>query len=141
MEEQDRSPNSGRFDVRAIAASFPETATTMLIDRYLTREESASARVFRVYRTTPAHFHRGCDEYLFVLSGRGNFWMESPEKVAEFGPGELLYFKRGTVHAMPVIVEGPVVFLSIDTPRREPQDVIFVDPADGTPESFIQEQR
>jgi hypothetical protein len=29
--------------------------------------------------------------------------------------------------------------LSIDTPRRDPQDVIFVDSKDGTPESFIQQ--
>jgi mannose-6-phosphate isomerase-like protein (cupin superfamily) len=55
----------------------------------------------------------------------------------EFGPGELLFFMRGTVHAMPGILKEPVVFLSIDTPRRHPKDIIFVHPEDGTPESFI----
>ena len=54
-------------------------------------------------------------------------------------PGELLHFERGVVHALPDILEEPLVFLSIDTPRRDPKDVIFVDPADGTPESFIQQ--
>jgi hypothetical protein len=39
---------------------------------------------------------------------------------------------------MPEILEVPVIFLSIDTPRRDPKDVIFVNPQDGTPESFIQ---
>jgi hypothetical protein len=39
---------------------------------------------------------------------------------------------------MPDILEGPVVFLSIDTPRREPDDVHFVNSADGTAASFIQ---
>jgi hypothetical protein len=34
-----------------------------------------------------------------------------------------------------------VVFLSVDAPRRDPKDVIFVDPADATPESFIQSQQ
>ncbi len=63
--------------------------------------------------------------------------MESPESQIEFHPGQLLFFKRGTVHAMPDLLEHPVVFLSIDTPRRDPKDVIFVDPKDGTPESFI----
>ncbi len=140
MDDKGDERRSGRFDLRAIAEGFPERATTMLVDRYLTREESASARVFRVYRATPPHFHRGCDEYLYVLSGRGRFWMERAEDVAEFGPGELLFFRRGTVHALPEILEEPLVFLSIDTPPREPQDVIFVDPAEGTPESFIQEQ-
>jgi len=29
------------------------------------------------------------------------------------------------------------VFLSIDTPRRDPTDIIFVDPNDGTPATFM----
>jgi hypothetical protein len=31
----------------------------------------------------------------------------------------------------------PVIFLSIDTPRRDPKCIVFVNPEDGTPESFI----
>jgi mannose-6-phosphate isomerase-like protein (cupin superfamily) len=112
-------------------------AATLLVDRYLTDTDAASARVFRVYKPTPPHYHAKCDEYLYVFSGRGTFWMEDPASQAEFGPGELLFFKRGIVHALPDIIEEPLVFLSIDTPRREPNDIIFVDPADGTPESFI----
>jgi len=128
---------SARFDIATIAAQFPETADTLLIDQYLTNNPHASIRVFRVYKTTPPHYHATCDEQLYVFSGRGTFWMEDPASVAEFGPGQLLYFKRGTVHAMPEILEQPIVFLAIDTPRRDPSDVIFVNPADGTPESFV----
>ncbi|HSZ52102.1 MAG TPA: hypothetical protein VK801_11065, partial [Caulobacteraceae bacterium] len=69
---------SARFDVNEIAKAFPATADTMLLDTYLTNEEAASSRVFRVYRPTPAHYHATCDEYLYVLSGRGTFWMETP---------------------------------------------------------------
>jgi mannose-6-phosphate isomerase-like protein (cupin superfamily) len=79
----------------------------------------------------------GSDEYLYVLSGRGTFWMGDAANGAEFGPGDLLFFKRRIVHALPAILEGPVAFLAIDTPRRDPKDIIFVNPADGTPESFI----
>jgi mannose-6-phosphate isomerase-like protein (cupin superfamily) len=128
---------SARFDVAAIAASFPPTASTLLIDRYLTNRTSASARIFRVYKGTPPHYHATCDEYLFVLSGRGTFWMEDPATKAEFAPGNLLFFERGTVHALPDIFEEPVVFLSVDTPRREPTDIIFVNPEDGTPATFM----
>jgi mannose-6-phosphate isomerase-like protein (cupin superfamily) len=56
---------------------------------------------------------------------------------AAFGSGELLFFERGTVHALPDILEQPVVFLSIDTPRRAPTDIIFVNPRDGTPATFM----
>ena len=127
----------GRFRLGEIAARFPEEASTLLLDHYMTDEPSASSRVFRVYRPTPPHYHRNSDEFLYVLSGEGTFWMERPEDAETFSPGDLLFFKRGTVHALPEIHSGPVVFLAIDTPRRDPKDIIFVNPEDGTPEEFI----
>jgi mannose-6-phosphate isomerase-like protein (cupin superfamily) len=129
--------DTGRFDIAAIAATLPAAANTLLVDYYLTDRPEASARVFRVYRGTPPHYHATCDEYLYVFTGRGTFWMGDPATVAEFGPGQLLYFKRETVHALPDILEAPLVFLAIDTPRRDPKDIIFVNPADGTPETFV----
>jgi mannose-6-phosphate isomerase-like protein (cupin superfamily) len=137
IEDDAAQAKSARFDVAAIAASLPPTASTLLVDRYLTNRPSASARVFRVYRTTPPHYHATCDEFLYVLSGRGTFWMEDPATKAEFAPGDLLFFERGTVHALPEILEEPVVFLSVDAPRREPTDIIFVNPEDGTPANFM----
>ena len=133
----DRSQAHQRFKPHEIASSLPEKSDTLLIDEYLTNEETASARVFRVYGPTPPHFHAGCDEYLYVLSGRGTFWMEEAANQEEFAPGDLLYFKRGTVHALPDLLEEPVAFLSFDTPRRDPKDIIFVNPSDGSPETFI----
>src|SRR5271163_5160716 len=131
------SGRSARFDLNEIAKSFPPSADTLLLDTYLTNEDAASTRVFRVYRPTPPHYHATCDEYLYVFSGRGTFWMKDASTKAEFKPGQLLFFERGTVHAMPELIEHPVVFLSVDTPRREPTDIIFVDPRDGTPETFM----
>ncbi len=90
------STKTGRFDLTAIAAALPKTAQTLLVDTYLTDRKAASARVFRDYRPTPPHYHATCDEYLYVLSGRGTFWMGDAGREAEFGPGELLFFERGT---------------------------------------------
>ncbi len=128
------------FDTFALAREFPDVAETMLVDRYLTDSAEVSTRMFRVYRTTPPHFHEHCDERLFVLQGRGRFWAGSPEHEIDFGPGMLLVFPRLTVHAMPTMLEEPIVFLAMDTPRRAPGDVHFVDPQDGTAASFIQRQ-
>ena len=128
---------SGRFDIAQVAATFPASAETLLVDQYLTNRTEASARVFRVYRPTPPHYHATCDEYLYVFSGRGTFWMGDPATKAEFRPGQLLFFQKGTIHAIPDLLEEPIVFLSVDTPRRDPKDIIFVNPEDGTPESFI----
>ena len=139
MNAQKSNPTiMGRFDIAEVAASFPPKADSMLLDHYLTDRQLASARVFRVYQPTPPHYHLQCDEYLYVFSGRGTFWMGDQSTKSEFAPGQLLFFQRGTVHAMPELLEEPVVFLSIDTPRREPSDVHFVNPADGTAASFIQ---
>ena len=137
MTGEEGAARSARFDIGEIAATFPQTAQTLLLDHYLTNRPEASARIFRVYKPTPPHYHATCDEYLYVFSGRGSFWMEDPATRSEFRPGQLLFFQKGIVHALPDLFEEPVVFLSLDTPRRDPRDVIFVDPRDGTPESFI----
>jgi mannose-6-phosphate isomerase-like protein (cupin superfamily) len=127
-----------QFDLSSVVAEFPEQAESLLLDRYLVDHSTASARVFRVYRPTPAHFHRLSDEHLYVLSGKGTVWLESPGNASRFGPGTFLYFPRNTHHAMPEIGVEPVVFLAIDTPRRHPEDIVFLDTTDATPETFIQ---
>ena len=128
---------SAQFDLAAIAATFPDCAETMRMERYLVDRETSTVRVTRTYQPTPAHLHQRCDEHLLVLSGRGTFWTDDPAQVAEFGPGTFLFFRRGTVHALPELREVPVVFLAIDTPRREPEDVVFVNAEDGDPDRFV----
>ena len=124
------------FDLLGLAARFPSSADTMLLDMRLTDEAAASSRLFRIYRPVPAHFHKTCDEYLQVISGRGKFVVDGGEPV-ELGPGQLLFFRRNVVHSIPETVEGPLVVFSVDTPRRDPADVHFVNPADGTAATFI----
>jgi mannose-6-phosphate isomerase-like protein (cupin superfamily) len=132
------SGNSSTFDLHAVAASLPASADTMLIDVRLTDEPAASSRVFRIYRDVPAHFHRTCDEYLLVLSGRARFTVgDAPAQ--DLGPGQLLFFKRSVIHSI-VLLEHPMVVFAVDTPRRDPSDVTFVDPGSGTVESFLRTQ-
>ena len=75
-----------RFRPSEIARSFPATEETLLMDTYLTNEPAASSRVWRVYRELPPHYHADCDEYLYVLSGRGIFWMDERSRVRSWGP-------------------------------------------------------
>lgn len=127
------------FDLHKIAASFPATAETMLIDTRLTDETAASARVFRVYRTVAAHFHATCDEYLMVISGRATFFIG--DEVFNVGPGQLIFFKQNTVHGTSAILEEPFVVFAVDTPRRDPSDVTFIHAEDGTPDTFIESRK
>ncbi len=132
-------PEGQIFRTFEIAATLPETAATMLTDVRLTDEEAASCRIFRVHRSVPAHFHTSCDEYLHVLTGRAEIVVgENPPW--EVSPGELIFFRKRTVHALPRILEHPFTVLAIDTPRRPPEDVHFVNPEEGTPQSFISTQ-
>ena len=127
------------FNIAELAATLPDHAETMLTDLRLTDEQAASCRIFRVHRPVPAHFHTSCDEYLYVITGRIEIHIDGlPPR--EIGPGELVFFKKNTVHALPRILEEPFTVLAVDTPRRPPTDVHFVNPADGTPESFIRTQ-
>ena len=127
------------FSISALAATLPEAAQTMLTDIRLTDEEAASCRVFRVYCSVPPHFHTSCDEYLYVLSGTAQIAIAG-EALREIRPGELVFFKKNTIHALPRILQHPFTVLAIDTPRRPPEDIHFVDPADGTPETFLKTQ-
>ena len=131
--------NGGEFfDIAALAATLPDTSDTMLRDLRLVDREAASCRIFRVYRPAPLHFHTSCDEYLYVLQGRAVMTVEGTTRTV--GPGELVSFQRNAVHGTPEVLEHPFVVLAIDTPRRPSDDVHFVNPADGTPQTFIQTQ-
>ncbi len=109
----------------------------MLVDTRLTDGPNASVRVFRIYQKTPAHYHATCDEYLLVLSGRALFFFGEEEPFA-VAPGQLIVFKQNRVHGITQILEEPLIFLAVDTPRRDPRDILFVHPEEGTPETFIQ---
>lgn len=126
----------GAYDLNAIVRRFPASSDTMLVDTRLTDEPAASSRVFRVYRDVPAHYHSTCDEYLLAIAGRGTIVIGDSDPF-DVTPGRLIFFRKGTVHGLTVI-EDPFVFLSVDTPRRDPRDITFVNPADGTPDTFIQ---
>lgn len=124
------------FDIVQLAATLPASSETMLRDLRLVDREAASCRIFRTYRPVPLHFHVSCDEYLYVLQGRAMFQVgDAPPE--EVGPGKLIHFPRRTIHGMPALLQEPFVVLAIDTPRRPPEDVTFVDPQHGGARQFI----
>ena len=129
-------PSESRFfNIAELAATLPATAETLLTDIRLTDEQAASCRIFRVYHPVPPHYHTRCDEYLYVLSGRAEITI-AEDQPREVTPGQLIFFRKRVVHALRLL-EHPFTVLAIDTPRRPPDDIHFVNPADGTPQTFI----
>jgi mannose-6-phosphate isomerase-like protein (cupin superfamily) len=123
------------FDVFDEIGQLPETSDAMLTDVYFSDFPEASSRIFRIYRTLPLHYHNDCDEFLYVISGTGIFHLSGSESSA--GPGTFLRFARRQVHGFPRITTHPFVVLSVDVPRRRPDDIVFVNPDDGDAKQFM----
>ncbi len=125
------------FDLDEIKARFPDAADSVIVDAYLSDSESASSRVFRLYRPLPRHFHMNCDEHLLLLDGEADFSL-ADEPPRRLRAGQMVMFLRHVVHAIrPVEGAAPAIFLTVDTPRRAPADVHFVDPADEAGARFV----
>ncbi|WP_031468106.1 cupin domain-containing protein [Sciscionella sediminilitoris] len=123
------------FDVFDELEQLPERSDSMLADIYFSDFPEASSRVFRVYRPLPLHYHNECDEFLYVVRGEAVFHLAGSESSAR--PGVFLRFGRGQVHGIPRITEHPFVVLSVDVPRRRPDDIVFVDSEDGDAKDFM----
>jgi mannose-6-phosphate isomerase-like protein (cupin superfamily) len=143
MTEREYQPQTDNkqqiFDLTEEVAKLPDQSQSMLTDIYFSDFPSASSRIFRIYRELPLHYHEECDEHLYVVSGRGLFHLEGRE--AQARSGMFLRFGRGHVHGFPRIDEHPFVVLSIDVPRRRPDDIVFVNPRDGDAASFMARNR
>ena len=120
---------TGHYNVLALAKLLPTEQETTIADRVLTDRDAASTRLIRTLAPVPAHYHATCDEYVYILEGSGTVWLEDPRHETPFNPGDLLFFARDVVHAMPQIFSGSVLSFSVDTPRRDPHDVIMIDDA------------
>ncbi|QCE33604.1 cupin domain-containing protein [Acetobacteraceae bacterium] len=126
------------FNLLALSKQFPKSASSMMMDMYLKNSPESSIRLFRLYKEVKPHHHNECDEILYIISGEGNIWIESPENSQSFSPGMLVTFPRGVKHAIqPDLGKEPVIFFSIDTPRREKKDIVFENPKDGTSDDFM----
>ncbi|GLQ50944.1 cupin domain-containing protein [Dyella flava] len=123
------------FDVFVELAKLPDTSETMLQDVYFSDFDSASSRIFRIYRNLPLHYHEDCDEHLYVVSGEAIFHLNGSESIAK--PGMFVRFPRKQVHGFPKVLSHPFVILAIDVPRRRPDDIIFVNPDEGDAKSFM----
>lgn len=122
------------FNAPEVARDFPSTADTVVVDKRLVEQPTSGLRVERVYQTIPAHKHERTDVYNYLVSGRAKFAV-GDQPAQEIGPGTTIFVKKGTVHSFPELIEGPLVFVTIETPPRDPSDVVFV--GEGADKSFI----
>ncbi len=124
------------INVNEVVDKFPAESDTIIVDSYLTDEPSCSCRVFRLYKSIPAHYHEGCNEILYLIRGKAKFRIG--DKDAEYlDPGMMVTFYRNVIHLIESIGNEQTVFLSCDTPRRALDDVHFINPEEVKSVKFV----
>ena len=72
----------------------------------------------------PKHTHTNANEFQYVISGSGTFWLG--DKQQEIHAGDLIVIPKGTVHAGSVPSSGEFKVLSIKMPPQAPGDIHLV---------------
>ena len=69
----------------------------------------------------PKHMHAEANEFQYVISGSGMFWLG--DQMREVHPGDLIIIPKGTAHAGSVVSSGELKVLSIKMPPQNPGDL------------------
>ncbi len=72
----------------------------------------------------PKHTHADANEFQYVISGSGTFWLGDQQR--QIHPGDLIVIPKGTVHAGSVISDGELKVLAIKLPPQAPDDLHLV---------------
>jgi multiple sugar transport system substrate-binding protein len=126
----DKTSDYGIINIDSVAESLPEGGGSLVTDTRLIDREDVGIRVFRLNGEVPGHYHENSDTYIFVTSGKALYALADGEPVV-VGAGDFIYFKRGTNHEVIEILEEPFVAITIDTPPRDPKDVVFQKDSDA----------
>lgn len=97
---------------------------------FISSDSGVQIPLLNLYDAVPQHIHAGGDTFLYVLSGRGKFQIGDREPI-EVGAGTMLYWAAGVSHGMPEMIEEPVTMLAFDAPFRDPDDIIYTNPAEA----------
>jgi len=91
----------------------------------LNESEDGSAYIVWVDSQVRAHYHGEHTEWVVVLEGEGRLTLDGRE--FEIRPGQQIMIPRNAVHSVVVSGDRVMKVLSIQTPRFDPKDRIYVD--------------
>ena len=91
----------------------------------LNEDDLASTFVIWVKTSVKAHYHATHTEVVHVLEGTGLMTLGNEER--KIGPGDYVFIPKGTPHSVQVIGSTPMKVLSMQTPRFDGTDRVFVD--------------
>ncbi len=72
----------------------------------------------------PKHTHTDANEFQYVISGSGTFWLGDQQR--DIHAGDLIIIPKGTVHAGSVVSSGELKVLAIKMPPQASGDLHLV---------------
>ena len=69
----------------------------------------------------PKHTHTDANEFQYVISGTGTFWLGNQQQLVH--PGDLIIIPKGTPHAGSVLSSGELKVLAIKMPPQAADDL------------------
>ncbi len=88
--------------------------------------DSASEYLIFIKEEVKAHYHEKHTELVYVLAGEADFWLAGNKQSIK--SGDFIRINQGEVHQVKVTSQTPLKILSIQTPKFDGKDRIFVDP-------------
>ncbi len=84
----------------------------------------ASAFVIVIEKGVPAHFHKEHTEYVYVISGEAELFLD--DSIYHIAPGDLVYIPPVTIHEVEVTSDEPLRVISIQSPEFKGRDRYFI---------------
>lgn len=84
----------------------------------------ASSYVIVIEKGVPAHLHKEHTEYVYVISGEAELFLDDTLYVIR--PGDLIYIPPVTIHEVEVLSDEPLRVISIQSPEFKGKDRYFI---------------
>lgn len=87
--------------------------------------ETASEYLIFIKHGVKAHMHQTHTELVYVIEGEGVFRLDDTKQIIK--SGDFIRINKGVIHSVIVTSETPLKVLSIQTPKFEGKDRVFID--------------
>ena len=110
-------------EVVHIGALKPIAKEPVIVQK-INEDSLSSTFVIWIQKEVAAHYHAQHHEQIYVLEGEADFTLGT--KMIKLKAGDFVAIPKNTVHAVHVTSPGPLKVISIQTPRFDGSDRIWV---------------
>ncbi|WP_108869217.1 cupin domain-containing protein [Aquimarina aquimarini] len=112
-------------EVIAIDDIVPNENYNNILVKKVYTDANASTFVIWIKDKVNPHIHKEHTEQVFVLEGKAKVWLNGKEQVIK--KGDWITIPKQTIHRVAVLSKIPLKVISIQAPKFEGKDRIFID--------------